>query len=451
MAITHHSPQTLTSPLRSVRLAHHINSPIGDRARRATAETELLRGLLESHALILNLVAAIALAFFFGALAQKLRISPLVGYLLAGVAVGPFTPGYVGDTSLAMQFAEIGVILLMFGVGLKFSLADLWSVRGVAIPGALVQMTAATLLGYGVGTLMGLGAAESLMLGFSLSVASTVVLLRALEDRHLLKTENGRICVGWLVIEDIAIVLGLVLLPTLAGVASGNGGATWSATLAALALTMGKIGLFVALMLFIGGRLFPWLIVQIAHLKSRELLSLGTLTLALGIAWVAYELFDASFALGAFLAGVVLNGTKFTHRIAEDSLPLRDTFAVLFFVSVGMLFDPMTLVRAPIGVLAVVAIIVVGKTAAALAITTLYKLPLRTGMLIAASLAQIGEFSFVLAGMGVSLGLLSSETYNLILASALISIALNPLLFRLAEHIGDDPEKRAKAPEPASP
>lgn len=371
-------------------------------------------------------------------MAQKLRISPLVGYLIAGVAVGPFTPGFVGDTPLAMQFAEIGVILLMFGVGLKFSLADLWAVRGVAIPGALVQMTAATLLGYGVGSLMGMGAAESLMLGFSLSVASTVVLLRALEERGLVKTENGRICVGWLVIEDIAIVLGIVLLPALAGAASGESASTM-ATLSALGLTIGKIAIFVALMLFVGARVFPWLIVQIAHLKSRELLSLGTLTLALGIAWIAYELFDASFALGAFLAGVVLNGTKFTHRIAEDSLPLRDTFAVLFFVSVGMLFDPMTLVRAPFGVLAVVAIIVVGKTGAALAITTLYKLPLRTGMMIAASLAQIGEFSFVLAGMGVTLGLLTTETYNLILASALISIALNPVLFKLAETLGPDP------------
>jgi CPA2 family monovalent cation:H+ antiporter-2 len=432
-------------------LAHHFNSPFGDRRASDGRSDSIFEVHLESHALIVNLVAAIALAFFFGTIAQKLRISPLVGYLLAGVAVGPFTPGFVGDTNLAMQFAEIGVILLMFGVGLKFSLADLWSVRGIALPGALVQMTSATLLGYGVGALMGLGAAESLMLGFSLSVASTVVLLRALEDRRLIKTENGRICVGWLVIEDIAIVLGIVLLPTLAGLASGNGGATWYATLSALALTIGKIGLFVALMLFIGGRLFPWLIVQIAHLKSRELLSLGTLTLALGIAWVAYELFDASFALGAFLAGVVLNGTKFTHRIAEESLPLRDTFAVLFFVSVGMLFDPMTLVRAPIGVFAVVAIIVVGKSAAALAITTLYKLPLRTGMLIAASLAQIGEFSFVLAGMGVTLGLLSGETYNLILASALISIALNPLLFRFAESFNDGAAAGPKTPESASP
>jgi len=361
------------------------------------------------------------------------------------VAVGPYTPGFVGDAGLAMQFAEIGVILLMFGVGLKFSLADLWAVRGVAIPGALVQMTAATLLGYGVGALLGMDAAEALMLGFSLSVASTVVLLRALEERNLVKTENGRICVGWLVIEDIAIVLGIVLLPALAGAANGTGAATPMATITALALTIGKIGIFVALMLFVGRRVFPWLIVQIAHLKSRELLSLGTLTLALGIAWVAYELFDASFALGAFLAGVVLNGTKFTHRIAEESLPLRDTFAVLFFVSVGMLFDPMTLVREPIGVVAVVAIIVVGKTGAALAITALYKLPMRTGMTIAASLAQIGEFSFVLAGMGVSLGLLSNETYNLILASALISIALNPLLFRVAEALSDGDETQRKA------
>ncbi|MBL8545941.1 MAG: cation:proton antiporter [Hyphomonadaceae bacterium] len=404
---------------------------------------------LESHALILNLVAAIALAFFFGTIAQRLRISPLVGYLLAGVAVGPFTPGFVGDTGLAMQFAEIGVILLMFGVGLKFSLADLWAVRGVAIPGALVQMTAATLLGYGVGALMGMGAAESLMLGFSLSVASTVVLLRALEERGMVKTHNGRICVGWLVIEDIAIVLGIVLLPALASAASGGDGATPMATITALVLTIGKIGIFVALMLFVGARVFPWLIVQIAHLKSRELLSLGTLTLALGIAWVAYELFDASFALGAFLAGVVLNGTKFTHRIAEDSLPLRDTFAVLFFVSVGMLFDPMTLVRAPLGVLAVVAIIMIGKTGAALAITSLYKLPMRTGMMIAASLAQIGEFSFVLAGMGVGLGLLSTGTYNLILASALISIALNPLLFKLAERLSDGGDKPTAAAAPS--
>jgi len=389
---------------------------------------------LESHALIVHFVAAIALAFFFGAGAQMLRISPLVGYLLAGVAVGPFTPGYVGDTQLAQQFAEIGVILLMFGVGLKFSAADLWAVRGVAIPGALAQMTVATLLGYLVGVLMGLGPAEAAMLGFSLSVASTVVLLRALEERRMLKTETGRIGVGWLVMEDIAIVFAIVLLPALAAAARG-GAATPLATLGALALTIGKIGLFVALMLFVGARFFPWLIVRIAHLKSREMLSLGALTLALGVALAAYELFDASFALGAFLAGVALNGTKFTHKIAQDSLPLRDTFAVLFFVSVGMLFDPMTLVRQPLGVLAVVAIVVLGKGAAALTITSLYRLPLGTGLTIAACLGQIGEFSFLLADMGVRLSLLSATTYNLILAGALISIAINPLLFQLADRL----------------
>lgn len=387
---------------------------------------------MESHSLIVNLVAAIALAFLLGALAQRLRVSPLVGYLLAGVVVGPFTPGFVGDTGLAMQFAEIGVILLMFGVGLKFSLSDLWAVRGVAIPGALVQMSVATLLGFLVGILMGLDGAGAAMLGFSLSVASTVVLLRALEDRRIVKTENGRICVGWLVMEDIAIVLAIVLLPTLAAMA-GGAAASPQAALQALALTAAKIALFVGIMLFVGARFFPWLIVQVAHLKSRELLSLATLTLALGMAWIAYAMFDASFALGAFLAGVVLNGTKFTHKIAEDSLPLRDTFAVLFFVSVGMLFDPMTLVRQPVGVLAVVSIIVIGKSAAALAITSLYRLPLRTGVMIAASLAQIGEFSFVLAGMGLRLDLLSQPTYNLILAGALISISMNPLMFRLAE------------------
>jgi CPA2 family monovalent cation:H+ antiporter-2 len=400
---------------------------------------------MDSHGLIINLVGAIALAFAFGFVAQKLRISPLIGYLVAGVMAGPFTPGFVGDSDLALQFAEIGVILLMFGVGLKFSLQDLWEVKGVALPGALVQMAAATILGAAVGVAMGLGAAESVMLGFSLSVASTVVLLRALEERQLVKTNTGRICVGWLVIEDIAIVLAIVLLPALASFANGEA-PTLQAMASTLGLTLGKIAVFVALMLFVGARVFPWLIVQIAHLKSRELLSLGTLTLALGIALVAYELFDASFALGAFLAGVVLNGTKFTHRIAEESLPLRDTFAVLFFVSVGMLFDPMTLVRAPLQVLAVLAVIIIGKGAAALAITTLYKMPMQRGLLISASLAQIGEFSFVLAGMGVANRLLSQDTYNLILAGALISIALNPLLFRFAGARREPPEQAAPAP-----
>ena len=402
---------------------------------------------MDDHSLISNLVLALVLAFFFGFVAQRLRISPLVGYLLAGVAVGPYTPGFVGDSGLAFQFAEIGVILLMFGVGLKFSLDDLWAVRGVALPGALVQMGSATLLGWGVGLLMGMNHPEAIMLGFSLSVASTVVLLRALEDRGIVKSENGRITVGWLVVEDIAIGLAIVLLPAMAAIAHGEA-ATPAESLRTLGITIGKIGIFVILMLIVGARVFPWLIVRIAHTKSRELLSLGTLSLALGVAYVAATLFDASFALGAFLGGVALNGSKFTHRVAEDSQPLRDTFAVLFFVSVGMLFDPMTLVRAPLGVLAVVLIIVVGKALAALAITTLYKLPLRTGLMIAVALAQVGEFSFVLAGMGVRLDLMTPDTYNLILASALISIALNPILFRVGELIAQRAEARA---EPAAP
>jgi CPA2 family monovalent cation:H+ antiporter-2 len=353
------------------------------------------------------------------------KLSPIVGYLMAGVAVGPHTPGFVGDADLALQLAEIGVILLMFGVGLKFSFADLWSVRGVALPGALVQMAAATGLGYGFGALIGLPPAESLAFGVSLSVASTVVLLRALEERKLLKTENGRICIGWLVVEDIAIVLTIVLLPTLTSL---DAGMSPEATLRVIE-TIAKIAAFVALMLVVGARVFPWLIVQIAHTKSRELMSLGTLAIALGMAYVAYTLFDASFALGAFLAGVMLNSTKFTHKIAEDSQPLRDTFAVLFFVSVGMLFDPGIVVQQPLSVAAVVAIVIVGKALAALAITTAFGLPLPSGLLVAAALAQIGEFSFVLASLSRSLGVMSEATANLILAAALLSIALNPFLF----------------------
>lgn len=384
------------------------------------------------------------LAFAFGFIANRLRVSPIVGYLMAGVAVGPYTPGFVGDSGLAMQLAEIGVILLMFGVGLKFSLQDLWSVRGVALPGALAQMGAATLLGLGFGAAIGLPLAESLVLGISLSVASTVVLLRALEERRLTKTENGRICVGWLIVEDIAIVLAIVMLPTL--VAIMQGGTAAEASVARLFETMLKIAAFVALMLVVGARVFPWLIVQVAHTKSRELMSLGTIALALGVAYAAYTLFDASFALGAFLAGVMLNGTKFTHKIAEDSQPLRDTFAVLFFVSVGMLFDPSVLWRQPLEVTAVVAIVIVGKGLAAFAITTLFNLPKSAGLLIAIALAQIGEFSFVLAGLGRQLGVMSDGTYNLILAAALLSIAINPVLFALARRwTGDGPAT------PASP
>jgi CPA2 family monovalent cation:H+ antiporter-2 len=389
---------------------------------------------MDKYALISTIVLGLVLAFVFGFIAQRLRLSPIVGYLVAGVAVGPHTPGFVGNIDLAMQLAEIGVILLMFGVGLKFSLSDLWSVRGVALPGALVQIGVAMGLGYLFGIMTGLPPAESVVLGVSLSVASTVVLLRALEERKLTKTEEGRLCVGWLVVEDVVIVLAIVLLPTL--VAIGDGGQVSSDAALRLVETLLKIAAFVALMLVVGARVFPWLIVQVAHTKSRELLSLGTIALALGVAYAAYAIFDASFALGAFLAGIMLNGTKFTHKIAEDSQPLRDTFAVLFFVSVGMLFNPMALVEQPLAIAAVLGIVVLGKGLAALAITMLFKLPLKTGLLVAAALAQIGEFSFVLAGLGRLLGVMSDETYNLILAAALLSIAINPLLFVAVERWG---------------
>lgn len=401
---------------------------------------------MPQHGLIGTLVGALVLAFLFGLLANRLRLSPIVGYLLAGVAVGPFTPGFAADLHLTQELAEIGVILLMFGVGLKFSIDDLLKVRGVALPGAIVQMTAATGLGALLGVLIGLPVAEAVALGFALSVASTAVLLRTLEDRQIVKTDNGRICVGWLVIEDIAIVLGIVLTPALVAIGTGeSSGASLSGIATALTLTLGKIALFVTLMLVVGGRFFPWLIVRVAHTRSRELLSLGSLALALGIAFAAYAWFGASFALGAFLAGLVLNGTKLSHRVAEDSLPLRDTFAVIFFVSVGMLFDPSVLWKQPLSLLAVVAIIIVGKGVAAYGICRMFGQPTATGLLVAAALAQIGEFSFVFASLARSLGIMSMDTYNLILGGALISIALNPFLFNWAT---DRAERSQSGPTP---
>jgi monovalent cation:H+ antiporter-2, CPA2 family len=399
---------------------------------------------MDKYSIITMFVSVIVLAFILGALARRIGLPTIVGFLLAGVAVGPYTPAYVGDSNIAEQFAEIGIILLMFGVGLKLSVQDLWSVKGVAIPGALGQMTAATAMGFGLGMALGLSPAESFVLGFSLSVASTVVLLRTLEDRKLLKSENGRICVGWLVIEDLAIVLGIVLLAAIIAALQGAGAAP-GVLAVNLGMALAKIALFTALILVVGARLFPWMIVQVAHLKSPELMSLGTLALALalGVAFAANFIFDASFALGAFLAGVTLNATKFTHKVAEDSLPLRDTFAALFFVSVGMLFDPGTPLREPLAVAGVIAIVVIGKSVAALAITSIAGLPLEAGLMVAASLAQIGEFSFVLAGLGKTLGIVSQDTFNLIMAGALVSIAINPFVFRLSEWAA---QGRAAAP-----
>ncbi|HEV7229431.1 cation:proton antiporter [Brevundimonas sp.] len=388
--------------------------------------------------LISTLVGGFVLAFVFGMLANRLKLSPLVGYLLAGVAVGPFTPGFVADTALAPQLAEIGVILLMFGVGLHFSPKDLMQVRKVAVPGALVQVAAATAMGWLLGRfVLGLGDVEAALMGFALSVASTVVLMRALEERRQNKGEVGRVAVGWLIVEDLVIVIALVLLPMLLAPA---GEATGAADMAVGAgLTLLKVALFVAFMLVVGGRVLPWLLVRIAHTKSRELFTLGVLAIALGIAWIAYQLFH-SFALGAFLAGLVLNGTPLGHNAAERSLPLRDAFAVLFFVSVGMLFDPMILIEQPLAVLIAVGIVIVGKTLAALAITTAFRLDRATSLTVGASLAQIGEFSFILAALGVSMGAMSQTTHDLILAAALLSISLNPFVFKLIDRMGAKPQ-----------
>ncbi|MGO4688411.1 cation:proton antiporter domain-containing protein [Brevundimonas sp. 2YAF1] len=398
-----------------------------------------------ADSLIITLVGGFVLAFVFGMLANRLKLSPLVGYLVAGVVVGPFTGGFVADTELAPQLAEVGVILLMFGVGLHFSPKDLMQVRKVAIPGAIVQIAAATILGWGLGRfVLGLGDVEAALLGFALATASTVVLLRALEERKQLKTNAGRIGMGWLIVEDLVIVIALVLLPLLI-IAPGE-------TLSGVALaksigwTLIKVAGFVGVMLVVGAKALPWVLVRIAHTKSRELFTLGVLAIALGIAWVAYALFH-SFALGAFLAGLVLNSSPLGHNAAERSLPLRDAFAVLFFVSVGMLFDPTILVREPLAVLGVLGIVIIGKSLAALVITTAFKLDRATSLTVAASLAQIGEFSFILAAISMQLGAMSRETHDLILAAALLSISLNPFVFALIDRMGARMPPPGKKPE----
>jgi len=379
--------------------------------------------------LISIIVIGLVLAFAFGAVVQRFRISPLVGYLLAGVAVGPFTPGFVADQALANQLAEIGVVLLMFGVGLHFSLKDLLSVRAIAIPGAVAQIAIATLLGMGLAWLLGWSIGAGLVFGLALSVASTVVLLRALQERRLVETERGRIAVGWLIVEDIAMVLALVLLPPVARILEGDTAVSFSAMFTPLALILGKVIAFVAIVLIVGRMAIPRLLHYVAHTGSRELFRLAVLAVALGIAYGATTLFDVSFALGAFFAGMILSESPLSQRAANETLPLRDAFAVLFFVSVGMLVDPTILLRDAAAVIAVVMIIVIGKSAAAYLIVRLFGHPRMTALTISASLAQIGEFSFILAGLGVGLSLLPERGRDLILAGAILSILLNPLLF----------------------
>ena len=380
--------------------------------------------------LIALLCVGFVLAFALGLLAQRLRLSPLVGYLLAGVLAGPFTPGFVADQALAPQVAEIGVILLMFGVGLHFSLRDLMAVRAIAVPGAIAQIAVATLMGWGLARWLGWSHGAGLMFGLALSVASTVVLLRALEERRLVESEKGRIAVGWLIVEDLAMVLALVLVPALAGALSGEAADGGAGVVATLGLTLLKVAAFVAVMLLVGRRVVPWVLERVAGTGSRELFTLCVLALAMGIAFGAAELFGVSFALGAFFAGMLLNESEFGHKAADESLPLRDAFAVLFFVSVGMLFDPQVLIEHPLEVLATFLIIVLGKSLAAWAIVRAFGKPNAVALTISASLAQIGEFSFILVGLGASLGLLPPEGASLVLAGALISIAVNPVLFR---------------------
>jgi CPA2 family monovalent cation:H+ antiporter-2 len=381
--------------------------------------------------LIATLVSALVLAYIAGMLAQRLRLSPLVGYLVAGIVIGPFTPGIVADQAIAPELSELGVILLMFGVGLHFSLGDLLAVKNIAIPGAIVQIAIATVLGLLLSWLLGWSFGAGLVFGLALSVASTVVLLRALEERRLLESSRGRIAIGWLIVEDLAMVLVLVLLPALAGLLGGTVDAAHAdvGVFAALAITLGKVAAFVALMLIVGRRVIPWLLERTAGVGSRELFTLAVLAIALGVAFASARLFDVSFALGAFFAGMVLNESKLSHQAAEESLPFRDAFAVLFFVSVGMLFDPAILIRQPLPLVGVFLIIVVGKSLAALLIVRISGRSLDVGLTIAASLAQIGEFSFILAGLGVELGLLPKDGRDLILAGAILSIIANPLLF----------------------
>ena len=396
--------------------------------------------------LIGTIVAGLVIAFIMGALAHRLKVSPIAGYLLAGVIVGPFTPGFVADVGLASQLAEIGVILLMFGVGLHFSLRDLLSVRKIAIPGAIVQIGAATLMGMGLAWALGWTLLAGFVFGLALSVASTVVLLRALEHRNLVQTERGRIAVGWLIVEDLAMVLALVLLPPIAAAMSGSGTVTGASIAGSIAGTFFKVAGFIALMLIVGRRVIPALLHWVVHTGSRELFRLSVLAIALGVAFGAAFVFDVSFALGAFFAGMILGETQLSRRATEETLPLRDAFAVLFFVSVGMLFDPRVPVEQPGSLLITVAIIIFGKSVAAFAIVRAFGHPTQTALTVSASLAQIGEFSFILAGLGTGLGILPPEARDLILAGSILSILANPFIFSLfAERIRRDCEAEREA------
>lgn len=399
--------------------------------------------LTSSLPLISTITFGFVAAFAFGLVASKLRLSPIVGYLLAGIAIGPMTPGFVADVSIAEELSEVGIVLLMFGVGLHFSLRDLLDVRRIALPGAVVQIAVATILGAAIFSLWGWSLQSGLILGLALSVASTVVLLRALEEHNLLQSTNGNIAVGWLLVEDIAMVLALVLLPALASDRDASGSLLMLGK--EIAIAFGKVILFIVFMLGAGKRFLPWLLMTVARTRSRELFTLAVFATALGVAYFAAMFFDVSFALGAFFAGLMIRESDLSHEAADKALPLQDAFAVLFFVAVGMLFNPMILLEEPLKVLAVVLIICVGKSAAAAMIVLLFRYPLKTALLVSAGLAQIGEFSFILANLSVALGLIPEEGRDLILAGALISISLNPAFFHASRFIFEWMAKHPKA------
>lgn len=394
-----------------------------------------------STPLISMIAIGFAVAYLLGMLANRFKFSPLVGYLLAGILIGPFTPGFEGDLHIAHELSEIGVMLLMFGVGLHFSLKDLLSVKAVAIPGALLQILSAIIFGWIFSVFLGWNTISGLVFGLCLSTASTVVLLRALEERQLIETLRGKIAIGWLIVEDLAMVLALVLLPAVADVLQQEN-ASLSDMLMDFGVTIGKVIAFVAVMLIIGKRVIPWLIARSAATGSRELFTLSVLAIALGIAYGSVHLFDVSFALGAFFAGMILNESELSHRAANDTLPLRDAFAVLFFVSVGMLFNPSILIQSPISVLMTVIIIIFGKSIAAYLLVRLLRKPKRTALTVSISLAQIGEFAFILAGLAVSLNLLDEQARNLVLAGSIISILLNPVLFSYLEKFMNKSEEQ---------
>ncbi len=401
--------------------------------------------------LVSTIVVGLVLAFAFGAVAHRLKASPIVGYLLAGIVIGPFTPGFIADQTIANELAEIGVILLMFGVGLQFSLEELLSVRAIAVPGAIVQIAAATALGVALSWLLGWPLMTGLVFGVALSVASTVVVLRTLQERRLIETERGRIAVGWLIVEDLAMVLVLVFLPALANLTKGDAGVHLSTLALPLVITLGKFGAFLVLMWLVGRRVIPWILHYVAHTGSRELFRLAVLAIALGVAYGAAALFDVSFALGAFFAGMILSESALSQRAAQETLPLRDAFAVLFFVSVGMLFNPSVILSNPFSLIATLLIIVVAKSSVAYFIMRLFRHSESTALMIAASRAQVGEFSFILAGLGVSLGLLPAAGRDLILAGALISIMLTPFLFAGADWLRAHHEPAPKAPDETEP